>query len=127
MFDLLSLLQGRGEKTLSGSYYPKTPLSANMVSQPFDYEIIDGNSRRYQMITGNLKVDANACVISTKDDLEWKTNANVVLQNGKMYVIESIREDLQDVDKNSYRLHSNSYDMEYVLSLIEIDNVWGLK
>lgn len=127
MFDLLSLLQGKGEKTLTGTYYPKTPLTADSVSNPFDYEILDGNSKRYQMITGNLKVDGGTMVISTKDNLEWKINARVVLENGKMYIIESIREDLQNVEKTAYRMHSNSYDMDFVISLIETENVWGLK
>ena len=125
MFDLLSLLQGRGEKTLTGTYYPKVPLTAD--SAVFDYEIIEGNSKRYQMITGNLRADGSTIVISTKDQLEWKIKGYVVLQDGKMYIIESVREDLQNVEKNAYRLHNNSYDMDYIVTLIETENKWGLK
>ena len=127
MFDLLSLFQGRGEKTLTGTYYQRIPLTVNSVSQPFDYEIVQGNSKRYQMITGNLRVDGATVIISTKDDLEWKINAHVVLQNGKLYTIESVQEELKDVEKNTFRLHGNAYDMDYILSLVEIDNMWGLK
>ena len=125
MFDLLSLLQGRGEKTLTGTYYSKTPPTTD--SAPFDYEIIEGNSRRYQLVTGNLRADGSTLVISTKDHLEWKINGKVVLQDGKMYIIESIKDDIQEVKKTAYRIHSNSYDMDYIISLVETENVWGLK
>lgn len=124
MFDLLSLLQGKGEKTLTGTYYPKATATD---SATFDYEIIEGNSKRYEMIIGNLRAEGNSLVISTRDNIEWKIKSYVVLENGKMYIIESIREDLQNVEKNTYRLHNNSYDMDFVISLIETENVWGLK
>lgn len=127
MFDLLSLFQGRGDKTLTGSYYDKTPLTPANASEAFDYEYIDGNSYEYKMIIGNLRADSNVAVISTKDACKWKRNSHVVLQDGNLYVIKSIRPDLKNISKLSYRLHNVAYDVDYIVSLIEVDNPYGLK
>jgi hypothetical protein len=125
--DFLDLLNGKFDKTLEGAWYLKNQPNINDSGKPFDYEIIDGNSRSYQMLFGNVQGASNIATIKTNEPYEWRENTFVVLQDGKLYSIESIREDLGKVDKEAYRLLKDVVGVEYVLRLIEIDNPYNLK
>lgn len=125
--DFLDLLNGKFDKTLEGTWYIKKQMTPQTVGQPFDYEILEPNSRSYQMIIGNLAGSGNTLSIKTSDDYEWKEKTFVVLQDSKMYIIESIREDLGNVNKEAFRMLKDVVGIEYVLGLIEVDNPYGLK
>lgn len=127
MFDLLSLLQGKGDKTLTGSYYSRVPIDTKTVSQGFEYELIEPRSRQYQMLTSNLKVDGNVVVIKTYDANEWIINGYVVLQDGKLYTIESIRDDISNTSKEAFRLEKDIANIDYIVRLYEVANPWGIK
>ena len=126
MFDFLDLLNGKFDKTLEGTWYQKNqPTTEGGLL--FDYEIIDGKSKSYQMLFGNVEGTSNITTIKTNDPYEWRENTFVVLQDGKLYTIESIREDLGKVDKEAFRLLKDVVGVEYVLRLLEIDNPYNLK
>ncbi len=127
MFDLLSLLQGKGDKTLTGSYYADIPLKHTSVSQPFDYEILEPSSRAYQMLIGNIEGHSNIIAIKTNDPYNYQPKEHIVLQDGKLYVIESIREDISKASKEAFRNFKEIVGVEYILRLIEVENPYGLK
>lgn len=127
MIDLLTILQGKYDKTLEGTWYQKNQPTVQDAGQPFDYEIIDPRSRAYQMMFSNIEGTAGVMTIKTNDPYEWKEKTFVVLQDERLYIIESIREDLGKVDKEAYRLLKDVVGVEYALRLIEVDNPYGLK
>ena len=123
MIDLLTIMQGRYNKTLLGKYYPTQTDTAI----PFDYEIIDPKSKQYTT-NGNLTFNNfNDTIIKTNDPLEWAINGYVALQTGGLYQITQIREDLGDVSKQAYRAVNLALGVEYVLTLIQVDNPYNLK
>jgi hypothetical protein len=54
-------------------------------------------------------------------------NGYVALQTGGLYQITQIREDLGDVSKQAYRAVNFALGVEYVLTLIQVDNPYNLK
>ena len=127
MIDLLTILQGKYDKTLEGTWYQKNQPTAQDAGQPFDYEIADPKSRAYQMMFSNMEGSANILATKTNDPYEWKEKTFVVLQDGKLYIIESIREDMEEVNKEAYRVLKDVVGIEYVLRLLEVDNPYKLK
>jgi predicted phosphatase len=127
MLDFLDIINGKIDKTLEGTWYQKNQPSPQDAGQPFDYEIIDPKSRSYQMLIGNLSGTGNVLVIKTNDPYEWKEKTFVALQDERLYIIESIREDLENVNKEAFRLLKDVIGIEYILRLIEVDNPYGLK
>lgn len=123
MIDILTIMQGRYNNTLLGNYYPTQTDTAI----PFDYEIITPNEKQYTTQSNITFNQYGNITVKTNDPLEWKVNGFVVLQTGEMYQINAIREDLGQVSKQSYRALKYALGVEYVLTLIQVDNLYDLK
>ena len=123
MIDKLTIYQGRYNNTLLGNYYP----TKNETAIPFDYEIIDPREKQYTTNSNITFNDYNNTIVKTNDPLEWKVGAYVVLQSGEMYQITAVREDLGNVSKQAYRSLRYVLGVDYVLTLIQVDNPYNLR
>lgn len=128
MFDLVDLLEGKWDKTFTGTYYKKIPQTPQDQGVPLDYEIIAPADKHYQMLFGN--VDGNnvaSLSIKTNDPLGYKVNGYIATEDGAFYAIESIREDRERVSKEASRYFKEVTGVEWVLRLISHDNPMNLQ
>jgi hypothetical protein len=128
MFDLVDLLEGKFDKTFTGTYYDRLPTTPQDYGIALDYEIIDPTERHYQMIFGN--VDGNTTetlTIKTNDPLGYKINGYIATEDEKFYIIESIREDRGKTSKEASRYFKEITGVEWVLRLISHDNPMVIK
>ena len=127
MLDLISLLQGKYEKALVGTYYKELPLSSEKVGVKFDYEITEQCESKNQMLLGNIASQSKSVTVKTNDSLDFKVKGYVALDDGSFYVIESIKENTEKANAEALRLLNSTVCTEYELKLTEHDNPWGLK
>ena len=128
MLDLISLLQGKYEKTFTGTYYSELPLSYGNVGIKFDYEITEQSESKNQMVIGNISTQTKTVTVKTNDLLDFKIKGYVALDDGTLYMIESIKENIEKATAaESFRLLNSTVCAEYELKLTEHDNLWGLK
>ena len=127
MLDLISLLQGKYEKALVGTYYKELPLSSENVGVKFDYEITEQCESKNQMLLGNIASQSKSVTVKTNDSLDFKVKGYVALDDGSFYVIESIKENTEKANAEALRLLNSAVCTEYELKLTEHDNPWGLK
>lgn len=129
MFDLLTILEGRATQTETGTYYPEYPSEPSVAGIPFDYEHINPQERRYQMLFANVS-NNNAIVtaIKTKEPLQWDIDKGfIALQDGTFYSIESISKDYQSASKEAFRYLADVAGVEYVLRLVSQANPFNLR
>lgn len=124
MFDLLTILQGRATQTETGTYYEEFPSEPSVAGVPFDYEHINPQERRYQMLFGNVSNNEGIITaIKTKDPLKWNIDTGyIALQDGTFYSIESVIKDYQSANKEAFRLLADVAGVEYVLRLVSQAN-----
>lgn len=128
MIDLLTIEQGRYEKTLLGSYYATQQDKAIA----FDYEIIDPKTVDFDTMQ-NLSVSQFSTTAIKSNDPFWqdimreKKKGFVALQTGGLFEITQIRQDTGKVSKEAYRTQTLPIGTEYVLRLVEVDNPFNLK
>lgn len=129
MFDLLTILQGRASHTETGTYYPEYPSDPSVAGVPFDYEHINPQDKRYQMLFANVS-NNNAIItaIKTKDPLEWNIDTGfIALQDGTFYSIESVSKDYQSASKEALRYLADVAGVDYVLRLVSQANPFKLR
>lgn len=129
MFDLLTILQGKASKTFTGTYYEEYPDSLDVEGIPFDYEHIDPQEKRYQMLFSNVS-NNNAIVtaIKTVDPLNWDIDKGyIALQDGTFYSIESVMKDYNSASKEAFRLVADAVGVEYVIRLVSQVNPFNLR
>lgn len=128
MFDLVDLLEGKFDKTFTGTYYERLPQTPQDYGVALDYEIVDPTERHYQMLFNN--VDGNgvaSLTIKTNDPLGYKVNSYISTEDGGFFVIESVREDRGKTSKEASRYFKEVTGVEWVLRLISHDNPMNLK
>lgn len=126
MLDVISLFQGKYEKTFTGTYYSELPLTTENAGIKFDYEIAERCESKNQTVLGNIAVQSKAVTIKTNDILDFKINGYVALDDGSFFVIESIKENTENATKEACRLLNSTVCTEYELKLSEHDNPWGM-
>jgi len=128
MIDLLTILQGRYNNTLLGTYYP----TQQDPGVPFDYEIIDPNAVDFDTIQ-NLGVSKFSTTAIKSNDPFWvdvmhlNQKGYVALQTGGLFEITQIREDLGKVSKQAYRTQVIPLNVDFAIRLVEVDNPFNLK
>ena len=127
MFDLISLYEGKYEKTFTGTYYSVLPLTTENAGVKFDYEITEQCERKNQTVLGNIAVQSKTVTVKTNDVLDFKIKGYVALDDGSFYVIESIKEDTEKATEEAKRFLNSMVCTEYELKLSEHDNPWGMK
>lgn len=110
MFDILDLTKRRKKEVFSGTYYaPKGEPSY------FEYRVQSNPRASYSDIINNLIISGVGVVIATSWALDWKEDANIVLQDGNTYFIKQIETEFFN-DENQ-RFLKVSPRTEYVLAL----------
>ncbi len=128
MFDLVDMLEGKFDKTFTGTYYERLPKTPQDYGIPLDYEIIDPTERHYQMLFGNIDGNNIASLgIKTNDPLGYKINGYIATEDGAFYTIESVREDRGRASKEASRYFKEVTGVEWVLRLISHDNPMQLQ
>ena len=128
MYDLLDMLQPHPSYTMTGSFYPERPTAPEDGAAYFDYEPVDVTQWRYQKLLGNLlNTDGASTTIRTNDDMGWKVDNYVVLQDNRVYRVESVSKDYQSASKQVFRFLKDAPQTDYVLRLLEQDNPWGIE
>ena len=129
MIDLLTIFDGRYFQTETGTYYPEYPSEPSVAGIPFDYEHINPQERRYQMLFANVSNNgAIATAIKTKDPLEWDIDKGyIALQDGTFYSIESVSKDYQSARKEALRMLADVSGVEYVIRLVSQANPLNLR
>lgn len=124
MFDLMTILEGRASYTETGTYYEEFPSEPSVAGIPFDYEHINPQEKRYQMLFGNVSNNEGIITaIKTKDPLKWNIDTGyIALQDGTFYSIESVMKDYQSANKEAFRLLADVAGVEYVLRLVSQAN-----
>jgi hypothetical protein len=124
MIDLLTIFEGRYFQTETGTYYEEFPSEPSVSGVPFDYEHINPQERRYQMLFGNVSNNEGIITaIKTKDPLKWNIDTGyIALQDGTFYSIESVMKDYQSANKEAFRLLADVAGVEYVLRLVSQAN-----
>jgi hypothetical protein len=126
--DILDFLVEREEEVLSGTYYNRMPETTQDVGIPFNYDIVNEKDRRYSTILGNIRADGATSTIKTNDHCGFKINGYIATQDGSFWQVAGLGKHLVKPEtKQALRLLKESAETEYVLSLIEVDNPWGIK
>jgi hypothetical protein len=129
MIDLLTIFEGRYFQTETGTYYEEFPSEPSVSGVPFDYEHINPQERRYQMLFGNVSNNEGIITaIKTKDPLKWNIDTGyIALQDGTFYSIESVMKDYQSANKEAFRLLADVAGVEYVIRLVSQSNPFNLR
>jgi REP element-mobilizing transposase RayT len=118
--DILDFLENK-EGYFSKGYYRKYKDSDPKF---FTYKIITNTNERFDALINNLMTVNNSVVIQTPFNIDFEINGFVTLQDGNLYLIETIQKDV----KNSRALifFKDSAKTEYILGLIKQDNPMGI-
>jgi hypothetical protein len=129
MIDLLTIFDGRYFQTETGTYYEQYPDSLDVEGVPFDYEHIDPQDKRYQMIFANVSNNNGIITaIKTKDPLNWDIDKGyIALQDGTFYSIESVSKDYNSASKEAFRLLADVTGVEYIIRLVSQANPFELR
>ena len=133
--DFLDICMGRYNQTCTGKYYKMLPDATEITDDagnvpygiPFDYEYVDVTTRAYKQLIGNLtESEGIVTAIKTREALEWKIGAFIILMDGKLCSVISINEDRSNTGKEAARILPIPLGTEYVLRLTEYENPRGL-
>lgn len=127
MFDFLSAMHPRGGVTFSGSYYPRRPNAPDDDHEPFAYEMVDPEDKRFKTITGNIiNSEGVSVTIRVREDIDFDVeNGYVYLQDGKFYTLESAMKDYATAPKEIFRYFKTSPQVSIVLRLLQVDAPWS--
>lgn len=137
--DFLDIVNGRFYHTQTGGFYKRLPQvkaqytaeDLNGMSEtervPFDYETVNMQEWRYQQLIRNLvDVDASTVVIKARIDVGFAVGTHVTLWQGGLYRITNVVRDTSQVSKEAFYVLPIPLGTEYILTLTEVENTWGL-
>lgn len=127
MFDFLSAMQPRAGVTFSGSYYPRRPNAPDDDHEPFAYEMVDPEDKRFKTIAGNIiNSEGVSVTIRVREDIDFDVeNGYVYLQDGHFYTIESDMKDYSSAPREVFRYFRTSPQVSHVLRLLQVDAPWS--
>ena len=91
------------------------------------YELLIYPRQSYGQIINNLIATQGRLTIKTNWDLGWKVNQCFVDNYGKKYIIQEVQKMPQEVNSQVLAISLVNPDTDFVLSLIEIENVEELQ
>lgn len=108
-----------------GKYLGIVP-SNNVNSAPFfTYEIMGEKERRYNQVVQNCITVENSIIIRTNYMYQWLNQAIVELQDGKLYMINNIKEYEEEINPQVYSTVKQGTDVLYYLELIGTEELYG--
>lgn len=123
--DYLDLITLKTRFTASGRYYSEPVDGAETGAKHFSYEYVNPLSQTYRRLFANVQTEAGEVAIRTADNLGYKTDGIVILQNGKTFRIIQTETDYQAAPKQALRLFGNPSGTQYVMRIIEVQNAWS--
>jgi hypothetical protein len=129
--DFLDFAEGNADALFSGRYYEMLPNFkqgvTNPAPMPFDYEIINPAERRYQNIVGNLiTLSGTNIAVKTKTPIQFMPDKHVALQDGHLYLIGAVLDDLSSVPKEAAKVSIIPVGVAQILFLQMVDDPWGI-
>lgn len=124
--DYLDIANPKHRFTATASYYPEHMDGPDIGAQRLNYEYVNPYSNTYRRIFANIQSSAGEVVIRTDDQLNYRVNGIVVLQDGKAFKILQVEKDYQVAPKQSFRLFSTPVSTQYVIRMVSVPNPWGI-
>ena len=118
------ILTNEGSQYLYGTRYKK---KTDVQGDRCRYELLVYPRKSYGQIINNLIATQGRLTIKTNWDLDWKVNQFFVDNYGKKYIIQDIQTMPQEVNSQVLAINLVNPDTDFVLSLIEIENVEELQ
>lgn len=117
----------RGGVTFTGYYYPRRPNAPDDDHEPFAYEMVDPEDKRFKTIAGNiLNSEGVSVTIRVREDIDFDVeNGYVYLQDGHFYTIESDMKDYSSAPREVFRYFRTSPQVSHVLRLLQVDAPWS--
>lgn len=127
--DYLDIANPKSRFTASATYYEETVDDPSDGGQRLQYEFVNPFSNTYRRLFGNIQSTQGEgeCTIRTENQIDYKTGAYVVLQNGKTFEIVQVEQDFAPANKQAMRLLAVPASVQYVIRMVRIDNPWGVQ
>lgn len=94
----------------------------------FRFEELNDQNERFGTVINNLIADDTTYVIKTNWDIDFKVGEFIIdKKSRKMWTIQQIERLRQDVNSQTLYWLSKNPETDYVLSLVQVENVWGLE
>lgn len=114
------IITNEGNQYLHGTRYKK---KTDNQGEKFRYELLVYPRKSYGQIINNLIATQGRLTIKTNWDLKWQVNEYVVDNYGKRYIIQDVQIMPQEVNPQVLAVSLVNPETDFVLSLIEIENV----
>ena len=94
----------------------------------FRFEELNDQNERFGTVINNLIADDTTYVIKTNWDIDFKVGEFIIdKKSRKMWTIQQIEKLRQDVNSQTLYWLTKNPETDYVLSLVQVENVWGLE
>lgn len=94
----------------------------------FRFEELNDQNERFGTVINNLIADDTTYVIKTNWDIDFKVGEFIIdKKSRKMWTIQQIERLRQDVNSQTLYWLAKNPETDYVLSLVQVENVWGLE
>ena len=94
----------------------------------FRFEELNDQNERFGTVINNLIADDTTYVIKTNWDIDFKVGEFIIdKKSRKMWTIQQIERLRQDVNSQTLYWLTKNPETDYVLSLVQVENVWGLE
>lgn len=123
--DYLDVVNPKQRFTASASYYAEPVDGPDIGARRFYYEYVNPYSSTYRRLFANIQGDAGEVAIRTCDQLDYRVNGIVVLQDGQAFQILQVEKDYQSPPKQAFRLFSTPVATQYVMRIVSVPNPWG--
>lgn len=117
-------LTQQGSQYLYGTLFEK---KSSTQGDFMRYEELIEKRREYGQIINNLIATQGRYTIKTNWNLDYKVGKFIVAKDGTRYQIADVTKMQQEVSPQTLYWLKSNLNTEYVLSLIEVDNVMELK
>lgn len=124
--DFIDLIVDSSDEFLTGYYYNKRPVRADDERVTFSYKQLNSNSRIFDTVLGNIRLDKATYAISTNDDCDFKVGAYIKTQNGLVWeIVEVVKNEETKTNKDVLRWFAKSVDSETNVRMIEVDDLFA--
>lgn len=136
--DLLDIINGKFYCTQSGGLYKTLPDPFTGSNAPIngaeeseriaiDYEQVNTQEWRYQQILRNMmNYDASTVAIKTRVNYGIMPKMHITLATGGLFEVTGITRDTSAVSKEAFMVLPEPVGTEYIITLQEVQNPWGL-
>lgn len=118
------IVTAEGGQYFYGTKYNK---KTDVQGESFKYDILTYPRKSYGQLVNNLIAKQGRLTIKTNWDLDWKIRQFIVDNYGKKYTIQEVQTMPQEVNSQVVAVNLINPDTDFVLSLVEIENLEELQ